>query len=139
MNFLFRFFIFFFLTSLTHLSAEQTSQETSTYDTHDEGNVLDNWNTNSVEPQSFQEKFINMLVILGLLIAFMFLASWALKKMMKSKVSQINAGNLIKLLETRYLSTRVTIHLLEIDGKKYIIAESPTAVTSLDHNESKRI
>jgi flagellar biogenesis protein FliO len=72
-----------------------------------------------------------MLVILGLLIGFMFLASWSLKRMMRSKVEQLNVGNAIKIIDSRNLSTRVTIHLLEIESKKYVIAESPTGVTSL--------
>jgi flagellar biogenesis protein FliO len=83
------------------------------------------------ETQTFQSKFLNMLVILGLLIGFMLLASWSLKRMMRSKVDQLNVGNAIKVLESRHLSQRVTIHLIEIEDKKYVIAESPTAVTSL--------
>ncbi len=42
------------------------------------------------EQDTFQGKFLNMLFILGLLIGFMILASWLLKKMMKSRITQIN-------------------------------------------------
>lgn len=83
------------------------------------------------EADSFQTKFFNMLFVLGLLIGFMILASWALKRMMKSKMTQLNTASSIKVLETRYLSPRATLYLIEIHDKSFLIAESPTAVTYL--------
>lgn len=80
---------------------------------------------------SFESKFFNMLFILGLLIAFMLLASWALKRMMKSKMTHLNTGSSIKVLETRYLSPRATLYLVEIHNQNFLIAESPTSVTYL--------
>ena len=56
------------------------------------------------ESDTFQAKFLNMLFILALLIGFMILASWALKRLMKTKINQLNTTNNIKVLETRYLS-----------------------------------
>ena len=83
------------------------------------------------ESDSFQRKFFNMLFILGLLIGFMILASWALKRMMKAKITNLNTSNTIKVLETRYLSPRATLYLIEIQNKNFLIAESPTNVTYL--------
>jgi flagellar biogenesis protein FliO len=83
------------------------------------------------ESETFQTKFFNMLFILGLLIGFMILASWALKRMMKSKMTQMNTSSSIKLLETRYLSPRATLYLVEIHDETFLIAESPTTVTYL--------
>lgn len=83
------------------------------------------------ESDTFQAKFLNMLFILALLIGFMILASWALKRMMKTKLSQLNTGSAIKVLETRYLSPRATIYVVEIQKHTIVIAESPTAVTYL--------
>ncbi len=87
---------------------------------------------NSVKgEEGFQAKFFKMLVVLGLLIGFMLLASWALKRMMKSKVAQLNTASGIKVLETRYLSPRATLYLIEAQGKIFLIAESPSNVTHL--------
>lgn len=83
------------------------------------------------ESDTFQTKFFNMLFILGLLIGFMILASWALKRMMRSKMTQLNTASNIKLLETRYLSPRATLHLVEVQNQVFLIAESPTNVTYL--------
>lgn len=83
------------------------------------------------ESDTFQAKFFNMLVLLGLLIGFMILASWALKRLMKTKMTNLNTASYIKVLDTRYLSPRATLYLIEVQDKAFLIAESPTAVTYL--------
>jgi flagellar biogenesis protein FliO len=83
------------------------------------------------ESDTFQAKFLNMLYILALLILFMIFASWALKRMMRSKMAQINVASNIKLLETRYLSPRATLHLISVQNQDFLIAESPTTVSYL--------
>lgn len=91
--------------------------------------------------ESFEAKFVRMLVILGLLIGFMVLAAWALKKMMKTRVEQLNTASSIKVLETRALSPRSSLYLIEVEGKTLLIAESPTMVShvaSLDVSSQER-
>ena len=83
------------------------------------------------EAESFQMKFINMLFLLALLIGFMILASWMLKRMMRSRLSQINTSSTIKVLETRNLSPRSTLYIIEAQGQCLLIAESHTTVTTL--------
>lgn len=97
----------------------------------DEG-ILEPWHHPTPrEGDSFESKFFNMLFILGLLIAFMLLASWSLKRMMRNKMTNLNTGSEIKVLETRYLSPRATLYLVEINNQNFLIAESPTTVTYL--------
>ncbi|WP_068470363.1 FliO/MopB family protein [Candidatus Protochlamydia phocaeensis] len=88
------------------------------------------------EPDNFQVKFMNMLFVLALLIGFMILASWMLKRMMKTRVTQLNSSSIIKVLETRYLSPRSTLYLLDLQGKQLLIAESATGVTALTSLET---
>lgn len=104
----------------------------------DDGEISGSW-PNHIERESdtFQAKFFNMLLILGLLIGFMILASWALKRMMKTKMSQLNTASTIKVLETRYLSPRATLYLIEIEDRTFLIAESPTNTTYLANFPSK--
>ena len=89
------------------------------------------------ESDTFQAKFFNMLFILALLIGFMILASWALKRLMKTKLTQLNTGSSLKVLETRYLSPRATLYLVEVQNRTLLIAESPTAVTFLTELSEK--
>lgn len=83
------------------------------------------------ETDTFQAKFLHMLLVLGLLIAFMLLASWALKKMMKSRVTQMNTGSSIKVIETRYLSPRSSVYIIDVNGQNFLLGESPSTVTLL--------
>jgi flagellar protein FliO/FliZ len=83
------------------------------------------------ESDNFQTKFFNMLFILGLLIGFMLLASWALRRMMKSRMTQLNTASSIKLLETRYLSPKATLYLVEVQSQVFLLGESPTNLTYL--------
>lgn len=83
------------------------------------------------ESDTFQAKFLNMLFLLALLIGFMILASWALKRLMSTKITQLNGSGNIKILETRYLSPRATLYLVEIQDRTILIAESPTAMSLL--------
>ncbi len=89
------------------------------------------WPEHAERESDFQAKFFNMLFILALLIGFMILASWALKRMMKTKMTQLNTASNIKVLETRYLSPRATLYLVEVQDKTFLIAESPTSIAYL--------
>lgn len=98
------------------------------------------------ESGNFQVKFFNMLVVLGLLIGFMILASWMLKRMMRTRVDQLNATSSIKVLETRHLSPKSILYLLDIEGHRLVIAESHAGLSHLatlpaieeDHRSSER-
>lgn len=83
------------------------------------------------EPDNFQAKFMNMLFLLSLIIVFMLFASWMLKRLTRSRTEQINSASSIKVLETRYLSPRSTVYLIDVMGQGLIIAESHTGVTHL--------
>lgn len=83
------------------------------------------------EADTFQAKFLNMLFLLALLIGFMILASWSLKRLMKTKIKNLNTASTIKVLETRYLSPRATLYLVEVQNHTILMAESPTTMTFL--------
>lgn len=83
------------------------------------------------DKNEFQAKFFKMLTILGLLIGFMIIAAFALKRMTKSRLTQMNTNSDIQILESRALSSRTTLHILQVEGQKIVIAESATTVSLL--------
>lgn len=89
------------------------------------------------EPDNFQGKFMKMLFILALLIGFMILASMMLKRMTRNRITQMNSQSLIKVLETRYLSPRSTLYLIDIEGKEILIAESHSGVSHIANINSE--
>lgn len=82
-------------------------------------------------PDQFQTKFMNMLFMVALLIGFMIFASWFIKRMMKTRLEQMNAASNIQILETRYLNPKSTIYLLDVMGQGLLIAESHAGITHL--------
>lgn len=122
------FFVFFF----PFFAFSQTDQPQRQDILQEDIYQVEPWSAQpSKEGDNFQAKFLNMLFILGLLIAFMILASWALKRMMKARVTQINQASLIKVLETRTLSPKSLVYLIEIEGEKILIGESQNGLTYL--------
>lgn len=85
-----------------------------------------------VPETNFMAQFINMLLMLGLLIGLMFFCSWFLKRMMASRIQQVNTDSNIKVIEYRPLSNRTTVYVLDIEGQKYVLAETPTSVVNLE-------
>lgn len=80
---------------------------------------------------NFLAQFLYMLFMLGLLIGFLLFISWFLKRMMHTRIQQANTGSLIKVVESRTLSSKATVHVLEIEGKNFVLAEGPTSLVNL--------
>lgn len=99
----------------------------------------DNSASSDTDPSvdSFGSKVAHMLVILSLLIGFMILAAWMLKRMMNSRLTQINQTSVIKVIETRALSPRSSLYLLDINGQQILIAESHGGVNYLTAIDSE--
>lgn len=93
---------------------------------------LDEENLTKEAPEDhFFGQFMKMLGTLGLLIAIMVAASWSLKRMLNTRVQQLNESSLIKVVETRALSNKSSLHLVEIDGKTLVIGEAVNSITLL--------
>lgn len=79
----------------------------------------------------FTMQLLHMFLMLGLLIGLLLFTSWFLKRMMQSRIQQVNVNSAIRVLEQRAISTRTTVYALDIEGKTYILAETPTSITPL--------
>lgn len=79
----------------------------------------------------FMEEMLNMFIVLGGIVGVMLVVSWALKKLLNTKMLQINQTSGIKIIEKRAISPKVHIYLLNIRGKGFVIAESPQGVHGL--------
>lgn len=79
----------------------------------------------------FQERFQKMLVTLFGLIAFMILGAITVKQLMKTRLGQANQSSAFQLLETRVLSHKLSLHLVEIDGDRILVGETASHVSLL--------
>ncbi|KAF3362342.1 hypothetical protein PHSC3_001171 [Chlamydiales bacterium STE3] len=92
-----------------------------------------------IDDGHFTMQLLNMFFMLGLLIGLLLFVSWFLKRMMHTRIQQVNDSSAIKILEQRAISPKTTVYALDIEGKTYILAETATAITSLQPIENKEI
>ena len=81
-------------------------------------------------------EFFKMLLILAALITLMYFIAWYMKRMTTVRIDQYNDSSSMKILERRQVSQRTTLFLMEIEGEKIVMAETPTSVVQLSlHKE----
>lgn len=79
----------------------------------------------------FFSELTHMLLALGAIVGFMFAVAWVLKRLLNTRMRQMNTTSLIKILERRSLTPKCAVYLLEICGKGIVIAEFPNGVKRL--------
>ena len=89
--------------------------------------------TSLEEGSKFFQMFGKMIVSLAILLGLLFLVLLIFKRFLYTQAQKANDSSLIKIIEQRPLSQKATLHLLEIKGKKVLIAETAAGVTLLSH------
>lgn len=87
-------------------------------------------------PITYKGAFVKMMVTLVGLILLIVVSVWMLRRISHGRMKQMNYGRAIKVLERRPLSAKSVLYLVEISGKKVVIAESQIevrAITTADH------
>lgn len=83
------------------------------------------------EIDQFYGEFIKMMVMLSLIIAFLLILLWFVKRMMNSRLEQLNVNSMIKVIERRSLTAKTSLYIIETMDKSYILAESQNGITVL--------
>ncbi|MFQ5729726.1 MAG: FliO/MopB family protein [Waddliaceae bacterium] len=86
----------------------------------------------------FFQEFLNMLFYLGIIVLFVLVLMWVLKRLTNVRMAQINQTSSIKILESRPLTPKTTIYVLGIFGKTVAIADSVNGVTLLSEMNIKQ-
>lgn len=86
----------------------------------------------TIEPEShFTRDLLNMLTTLGLIVALLYVVSYFLKRLLSSRVQQMNTSSVIKVVEQRSLSPKSSVYLLEVHDKTLVVGESLNGLTLL--------
>ncbi len=89
---------------------------------------------------SYEHTFIKTLSILLVLIILIFVTIWMFRRFSFGKFSTSNSSSKgIRILEKRALSPKTMLYVLEVKGKKTLIAESQLEVKSLMDLEIEEI
>lgn len=95
-----------------------------------------------LENYSFAEEFMNMLSTLGVFLLALLALAWMLRRVRQTRTEQINQNSLIKVIERRILAPKGILYLVEVEGQRMIISESPSGIhylTSLPDSEGEAV
>ena len=81
--------------------------------------------------QSYEMAFTKTIVVLFVLIALLILSVWMFKKISNGRLRSFNNIKSVKILERRPLSPKSMLYIVEIEGKKILIAESQLSVNQI--------
>lgn len=84
-----------------------------------------------VTDNRFLGEFFYMLLMLGMLIGVVLLAGYLLRRLTASRIEALNTSSRIKVQETRSLSQRSQVYLIEVDDKEYLVAENHAGISLL--------
>lgn len=87
--------------------------------------------TDNEQFDQFYGQFFKMLFMLGIIIVFLLALTWFFKRFMNTRMEQINAASAIQIVERRAISTKTILYVLDISGRKVLVAESPNGVTAM--------
>jgi flagellar biogenesis protein FliO len=79
---------------------------------------------------------IRMLFALGICIGLLILTVWLLRRMMSARIQRGTKDQAIQLLEKRMISPKSTLYLIEIEGKRVLLAESQLEIRPIHELES---
>ncbi len=117
------------LTLFTHGSAiEQNRPATEIVIDSQEGGEL----METAPPlPSYAATFVRMLLSLLAILLLLFFTMWGLRKINATRYLQGGALGAIKLIESRAISQKTVLHLVEISGVRVMIAESQAEVRKI--------
>lgn len=134
-------FFLFLLSSMSAIGAEENLNEPVL--PQELQDALRHQQQQKAEPpeeiDQFYGEFIKMMVMLSIIIAFLLILLWFVKRMLSSRMEQLNESSMIKILERRNLTAKTAIYIIETRGRNFILAESQNGVTLLGEGKEKLI
>lgn len=82
----------------------------------------------SLPPGDFGAALGKTLLVLFALVALLGVTFWFLRKLIQQKIQKGNAALAIQILEKRVISPKTMLYLVEVEGKKVLLAESQLEV-----------
>jgi flagellar protein FliO/FliZ len=87
--------------------------------------------TKKEDEDRFVRDFTYMMFLLGVLIATLLILTWITRRLLNTRMQQVNLTSMIKILERRPLSPKSTVYLLDVQGNGFVVAESHSGLFKL--------
>lgn len=85
--------------------------------------------------KEYESAFIKMIIFLIGLLIFVFIVFFLFKKLSSSRMQHNNHFRTIKILEKRAISPKSMLYLVEVGGKKILLAESQLEIRNISNLE----
>ena len=85
--------------------------------------------------ESYESAFIKTIVVLIGLLLLVVLTVWMFKKLSHGRLRSLNYMKSIKIVEKRPLSPKSILYLIEVEGKRVLLAESQYEVRNIANLE----
>jgi flagellar protein FliO/FliZ len=100
---------------------------------------------NNLPPGDYGLAFVKMFLTLLVLIALFGVTIWFVKRLIRAKLERGAGTQMIEILEKKMISPKTMLYVVEVEGKKILLAESqievrPLAeIASLDSDPSDQV
>lgn len=74
---------------------------------------------------------MNMLATMGLILGLLLLALWFVRRLANKRFEQMDEGSYFDVLERRSLSPKTMVYVIEIDGRRIVLAESHQGIARI--------
>jgi len=97
-------------------------------------------NTNTLPPGDYGAAFVKMFLTLLVLIALFGISIWFIKRLIRSRLERGTGSRMIQILEKKMISPKTMLYVVEVDGKKILMAESHlevrpiSSIAKLEHD-----
>ncbi|MBA3958500.1 MAG: flagellar biosynthetic protein FliO [Parachlamydiaceae bacterium] len=85
----------------------------------------------SPEVDQLYGEFFKMMMMLGFIIAFLFLIMWFIKRLLNTRIEQLNTSSYIKIIERRSLTPKTALYVVDVLDKRLILGESQNGINVL--------
>lgn len=110
-------------------SQDYLAAATETLPLLDPEETLSTSNRTSMPERDLFGELSHMLIVLGLMFAALLVLSWLSKRFLAYRMGAAETPGIIQVLERQTLSIKSTVYLLEVDGSRFLVGESPTELT----------
>ncbi|MBS0626483.1 MAG: flagellar biosynthetic protein FliO [Verrucomicrobia bacterium] len=83
-------------------------------------------------PTDYASAIIHMLLTIVAIIVLLFASIWYIRRLIQNRLQKGVGEQAIQILEKRMISPKTMLYLVEVEGKKTLIAESHLEVRKID-------
>lgn len=89
------------------------------------------------DPYRFYTAFFGMLSTLGIIVVMIIAITWFLKKILMTRQNQMNQTSFIKIIESRAITSKTMLHLVQVYDKKVLFVDSHHGVVKIADLDSE--